>query len=126
MRVAFVARTGGPQSLICEAEIHFDDTGPLAGMKLVGFALWRGGDGMLFVTFPSRAFGVGSERRFFDYLRSAEGELAAVRRVKDWILSAYRGEPADSPMVPASPAASTPEARPARRTPRRHREPKEA
>lgn len=123
MRVEFVARTGGPQILVCEAEIHFDDPGPLSHMKLVGFALWRGADGMLYVTFPSRAFGAGTERRFFDYLRSAEGDIADARRVKAWILAAYRGEPAETPMAPAVPAT---EDRPARRTPRRRRVPEEA
>jgi hypothetical protein len=29
----------------------------------------------VYVTFPSRAFGAGSERRYFDYLRSVDGTL---------------------------------------------------
>jgi hypothetical protein len=41
------------------------------------------------VTFPSRAFGAGSERRFFDFLRSADGDGAAARAVKQAIVSAY-------------------------------------
>ena len=40
MRVQFVERENGPERLVCEAEVFFDD-GPLAGMKLVGFSLWR-------------------------------------------------------------------------------------
>ena len=59
-------------------------------MKLVGFCVWQSPDGELYVTFPSRAFGAGSDRRYFDYLRSAEGEIADARRVKDWILAAHR------------------------------------
>jgi hypothetical protein len=90
MRVQFVDRSNGPERLVCEAEVLFDEAGPLAGMKLVGFSLWRGPEGDLYVTFPSRAFGVGGERRFFDYLRSTEGSAADAKRVKAWILDEYR------------------------------------
>jgi hypothetical protein len=90
MRVHFVERENGPERLVCEAEIVFEEEGPLAGMKLVGFSLWRSPDGDVFVTFPSRAFGAGSERRYFDYLRSTEGTGAEAKRVKGWILEAYR------------------------------------
>ena len=62
-------------------------------MKLVGFSLWRTAEGEVYVTFPSRAFGAGTERRFFDYLRSAESAPGEVRRVKDWILDEYRQKP---------------------------------
>jgi hypothetical protein len=68
----------------------FDQEDPLVGMKLVGFSLWRSTDGDIYVTFPSRAFGAGNERKFFDYLRSTEGQSADVKRVKDWILGEYR------------------------------------
>lgn len=90
MRVQFVERENGPERLVCEAELVFED-GPLAGMKLVGFSLWRGADAELYVTFPSRAFGAGSDRKYFDYLRSTEGTLADARRVKAWMLEEYRG-----------------------------------
>jgi hypothetical protein len=42
------------------------------------------------VTFPSRSFGAGAERRYFDFLRSIEGTAEAVKRVKAWILEEYR------------------------------------
>ena len=63
-------------------------------MKLVGFSLWRSAEGELSVTFPSRAFGAGAERRFFDYLRATEADGETVRRVKAWILDEYRKQPA--------------------------------
>jgi hypothetical protein len=91
MRVVFVERDNAPERLVCEAEIVFEaDAGPLAGMKLVGFSLWRSPEGEVYVTFPSRAFGTGSERRFFDFLRSVEGTAADARRVKEWILDEFR------------------------------------
>jgi hypothetical protein len=93
MRVNFLFRTNNPERLVCEAEVIFGaGAGPMAGMKLVGFSLWRSPEGEVYVTFPSRAFGAGNERRFFDYLRSAEGDSADARRVKAWILDAYRQE----------------------------------
>ena len=70
MKVQFVARENGPERLVTEAEIHFEE-GPLAGTRLVGFCLWRSPEGEVYVTFPSRAFGAGNERRFFDYGRGA-------------------------------------------------------
>ena len=56
MRVQFVDKVNGPERLVCDAEVLFDED-PLAGMKLVGFSLWRSTDGDVYVTFPSRAFG---------------------------------------------------------------------
>jgi hypothetical protein len=95
MRVEFLDRQGGPERVVCEAEVVFDEgEGPLVGMKLVGFTLWRGADGEVYVTFPSRAFGSGTERKFFDYLRSCEGRSEEVRRVKGWILEAYQARQA--------------------------------
>lgn len=89
MQVHFSARENGPERLVADAEIHFTD-GLLAGTKLVGFALWRTPEGDLSVTFPSRAFGSGGERRFFDYLRATDGAPEVIKGVKAWILDAYR------------------------------------
>ena len=89
MQVQFVARENGPERLVTEAEVHFEE-GPLAGAKLVGFCLWRSPEGEVYVTFPSRAFGAGAERRYFDYLRSVDGTAETVKRVKAWILDKYR------------------------------------
>jgi len=89
MRVQFVERENGPERLVCEAEVLFEEE-PLAGMKLVGFSLWRSPEGEVYVTFPARAFGAGGERRYFDYLRSVEGTPADGKKVKAWILEEYR------------------------------------
>ncbi len=63
MQVHFQTRENGPERLVTEAEIHFDQEGPLTGARLVGFCLWKSPDGEIYVTFPSRAFGAGAERR---------------------------------------------------------------
>jgi len=49
---------GTPAGKLADAELHFGD-GPLAGLKLIGFAVWerRGGSGRN-VTFPARQYSV--------------------------------------------------------------------
>ncbi len=89
VRVLFNRRENCPERLVCDAELVFGD-GPLAGMKLVGFCLWNGADGETYVTFPSRAFGGGVERRYFDYLRSVEGTPTESRRLKAWIVEQWK------------------------------------
>ena len=43
---------GNPAGKLADAELHFTD-GPLAGLKLIGFAIWERGVGRN-VTFPAR------------------------------------------------------------------------
>ncbi len=93
MRVNFVIKDVKPERMLAEAEIEFGDDTPLAGMKLVGFSVWRDTTGEdPYVTFPSRGFGAGPERRFYDYLRSTEGNAADGRRVKDWIIEEWKAK----------------------------------
>ena len=78
---------GNPPGKLADAELHFSD-GPLAGLKLVGFAIWerRTGNGRN-VTFPARSYTVNGERRSFALLRPhTDGTTDAVR---DAILAAY-------------------------------------
>jgi len=89
MQVHFTTRENGPERLVSEAEVVFEE-GPVAGMKLVGFSLWKSADGELYVTFPSRAFGAGVERRYFDYLRASDGHGETVKRVKAWIVAEFQ------------------------------------
>jgi len=91
MRVQFVQRENGPERLACEAEVVFGE-GPLEGLKLVGFSIWKSPEGEHFVTFPSRAFGVASERRFFDYVREVNPDAGrgAAKRFKEWVLAEYQ------------------------------------
>ena len=60
---------GNPAGKLADAELHFD-AGDLAGLKLVGFAVWerRNGNGRN-VTFPARAYSVNGERRSYALLR---------------------------------------------------------
>ncbi len=52
-----------PPGKLADAELHFVD-GPLAGLKLIGFALWeRRTGGRRNVTFPARQYSINGERR---------------------------------------------------------------
>ncbi len=79
---------GNPPSKLAEAELHFTD-GDLAGLKLIGFAIWerRGGTGRN-VTFPARQYSINGERRSFALLRPIV-DTTAQERVRTLILDAY-------------------------------------
>jgi hypothetical protein len=89
-----VSREDGPERLVSEVELVFPSAGILAGLELVGFSLWRSPEGEVYVTFPSRAFGAGNERRFFDYLRPANGGAAGAKALKEAIVAAYNAQAA--------------------------------
>ena len=80
---------GNPPGKLADAELHFTE-GPLAGLKLIGFAVWerRSGNGRN-VTFPARQYSVNGERRSFALLRPAAADLTAQDRVRELILEAY-------------------------------------
>ena len=79
---------GNPAGKLADAELHFA-TGPLAGLKLIGFAIWerRGGGGRN-VTFPARQYAVNGERRSFALLRPIV-DTTAQGQLRDLILDAY-------------------------------------
>jgi hypothetical protein len=79
---------GNPPGKLADAELHFT-SGPLEGLKLIGFAVWerRTGNGRN-VTFPARQYSVNGERRSFALLRPL-ADTTAQDRVRDLILQAY-------------------------------------
>ncbi len=80
--------TGNPAGKLADAELHFAD-GPLAGLKLIGFAIWeRRGPTSRNVTFPARQYSVNGERRSFALLRPMV-DASAQAAVRDRILEAY-------------------------------------
>lgn len=83
MRIEFIDKDNGPKNLIGEAELLFEpEDGILAGTKLVGFSIWRTEKGETMVTMPSRSWGGPGEKKFFDLLRSGDGGVEALRRLK--------------------------------------------
>jgi hypothetical protein len=83
-----VNEKGNPPGKLADAELHFND-GVLAGLKLIGFAVWerRSGGGRN-VTFPARQYSVNGERRSFALLRPID-DAAAQAGIRDIILEAY-------------------------------------
>jgi hypothetical protein len=79
---------GNPPGKLADAELHFT-SGPLDGLKLIGFGIWerRNGGGRN-VTFPARQYSVNGERRSFALLRPII-DAAAQERVRDLVLRAY-------------------------------------
>jgi hypothetical protein len=89
MTVKIVANDkGNPAGKLADAELHFSD-GPLAGLKLIGFAVWerRSGSGRN-VTFPARQYSVNGERRSFALLRPI-ADATGQERIRDLVLEAY-------------------------------------
>jgi sporulation protein YlmC with PRC-barrel domain len=79
---------GNPVGKLADVELHFTD-GPLAGLKLIGFAIWerRGGNGRN-VTFPARQYTVNGDRRSFALLRPIQ-DVGAQDGIRTAILEAY-------------------------------------
>lgn len=79
-----------PPGKLADAEVIFEAaSGPLSGLRLVGFAIWERRSGGKNVTFPSRPYSKHGERRNFTLLRPANGEANAQDPMRDFILDAY-------------------------------------
>ena len=89
MTVRIVANDKGkPPGKLADAELHFT-SGPLEGLKLIGFGVWerRTGSGRN-VTFPARQYSVNGERRSFALLRPVL-DAGGQDRIRDLILQTY-------------------------------------
>ena len=78
---------GNPPGKLADAELHFGD-GVLAGLKLIGFAVWERRTGGRNVTFPARQYSVNGERRSFALLRPIV-DVTAQDAIRAQILHAY-------------------------------------
>jgi len=91
---------GNPPGKLADAELHFD-SGPLEGLKLIGFAVWeRKSGGGRNVTFPARQYSVNGERRSFALLRPIADQLTQ-NRLRELILEAYAGFEAEAALASA-------------------------
>lgn len=80
---------GNPPGKLADAEFRFN-SGPLAGLKLIGFSIWeRRGSPDRNVTFPARQYSVNGERRSFALLRPIDDDINANFNVKTLILKAF-------------------------------------
>jgi hypothetical protein len=87
MMTVKITVTDTPPGKLADAEVHFT-SGPLDGLKLIGFAVWERRDGGRNVTFPARQYSVNGERRSFALLRPVT-DVAATARLRDLVLDAY-------------------------------------
>ena len=79
---------GTPTGKLADAELHFH-TGPMAGLKLLGFSVWqrRTGGGQN-VTFPAKTYSVNGDRRSFALLRPAS-DVHSQETIRQLVLNAY-------------------------------------
>ena len=79
-----------PQGKLADAEVIFGAaSGPLQGLRLLGFAVWERRDGGRNVTFPARQYSVNGERRSFALLRPTNGDASVQDAIRQSILDAY-------------------------------------
>ena len=79
-----------PPEKLADAEVIFEaDAGPLSGLKLIGFAIWKRRDGGKNVTFPARQYSVNGARRSFMFLRPSTEDRSAQDAIRECILDAY-------------------------------------
>jgi hypothetical protein len=91
---------GNPPGKLADAEVHFM-SGPLEGLKLLGFAVWERKTGAgRNVTFPARPFSVNGERRSFALLRPVS-DATAQSRIRELILQAYAEFEAEAALASA-------------------------
>ena len=90
---------GNPPGKLADVELHFGGDSPLAGLKLIGFAIWERKTGTSRnVTFPARQYSVNGERRSFALLRPAV-DATAHNAIRDRILEAYAEYETDAATV---------------------------
>ncbi len=89
-----LAGDGAPAGKLADAELLFHD-GPLAGLKLTGFAVWSRKDGANNVTVPTRPYVANGEKKSFALLRPVTG-ADALNVVRTLILEAYEGQVASA------------------------------
>ena len=82
--------SGSPQGKLADAEVIFGAaSGPLQGLRLLGFAVWERRDGGRNVTFPARQYSVNGERRSYALLRPTNGDASVQDAIRQSILDAY-------------------------------------
>ena len=89
--------SGNPKRKLADAEVIFEaGSGPLQGLRLIGFSVWERRDGGRNVTFPARQYSVNGERRSFALLRPMNGDVSAQEAVRDLILEAFSASEAQT------------------------------
>ena len=85
-----LAGEGAPANKLADAELLFHD-GPLANLKLTGFAVWNRRDGGYNVTVPTRPYVANGEKKSFALLRPIS-DIAALDSVRTLVVEAYKAQ----------------------------------
>lgn len=106
IRIVAANEQASPAGKLADAELHFPE-GPMAGLKLIGFAIWerRSPSGRRNVTFPARTYSVNGERRSFSLLRPL-ADVEAQDRLRDEILATYTQHEAQNALAAAASGVS--------------------
>ena len=91
--------SGKPAGKLADAELHFT-AGVVAGLKLVGFAVWNGRNGGRAVTVPARRYSADGRHRTFTLLRDVSGYDAS-QAVRHLIFRTYHEAEAREAQPPA-------------------------
>ena len=88
---------------LADVELRFTaDAGPLAGLRLIGFALWQRRDGhSLNLTVPARQYTVNGERRSYGLVRPQAGTDATIDALREQVTTAWRALQNPEPYSPA-------------------------
>ena len=90
-----LAGDGAPANKLADAELLFHE-GPLAGLKLTGFAVWNRKDGGQNITVPARPYMAHGEKKSFALLRPV-ADVTALEGVRTLIIGAYQAQAAGTP-----------------------------
>ncbi len=92
MRVLFGNHSKKRVGFLCEATLVFEDQdGPLAGLTVRGFGIWRTQHGELWHTVPSFSFTFQDQTQHFQLMDFGESDAAAARaRFEAFLQAAYK------------------------------------
>jgi hypothetical protein len=78
-----------PSHMLAEATIVWD-SGPLAGLMLRGFGIWRTKDGDISITPPSRTYMKDGKTHYYWHLTSVDPDTDALHTLRRQMVEAYK------------------------------------
>lgn len=96
MKINIIPCTNGPKDKLADAELLLEDLSPhFAGVKIVGFSIWKSrySHDEVNVTFPARTYTTGTgEKRSYSFIRAIDDDPRAGQALKDAIIKAYNSQ----------------------------------
>jgi hypothetical protein len=90
------AKPGAPQAKLADVNVTItpENVHLFLGLKIAGFVLWDNGSEGTGVSVPRREFSSNGDTRYFNVLRSSNGDSTALDPLKHYILGVYWQQPA--------------------------------